>query len=874
MIPDDTNIVYHSAQAEEIETILKSNRLEGLSQKEAELRLKNFGKNILTQKKRASAIIIFLHQFKSPIVLLLALAALLSIWINEWLDAIAIIVVTFINAFIGFYMEFQAEQTMKALKKISRPISKVIRDKHLVEIPTENIVIGDIIYLESGDLVPADGRLFKSSMLQSDESSLTGESFPVDKQLSTLPKNTSLAERSNMLYKGTSITKGNGHIIVTQTGMHTELGKVADLVDSENSTETPLEKKLQVFSKKLIFITIALVILIFFAGILNGLKVIDILQTSIAMAVAAIPEGLPIVATIALAHGMLRMAKHQVIVKKLSAVETLGGTNVICTDKTGTLTKNKIEVSTIISAPKISSELIKNIAILCNTADLNNNGAELKEIGDPLETALLKYFSENPAEIAQIREQNPKIKEEPFTSEKKMMATMHQTDKGVLIYAKGAVETILAHVTHIDTPIEAEQTKTESKQYWLQQAELMAKNGMRVIALGYKQSEDAKPPLLENLTFAGIIGMIDPPREEVLDAIEECHSAGINIIMVTGDHPSTAQNIALRLKITNSPDAGFILGQNMKPYDELTDQDKEEWLRCKLFARVSPLQKLDIVKAFQEKEFVVGMTGDGINDAPALKKADIGIAIGINATQVAQEVADMIVKDNSFTAIVLAVKQGRIIFDNIRKFVIFLLSCNLSELLVIAIAAILNLNFQLLPIQILFINIVTDVLPALALGITEGSPGIMKILPRPESEPIINRKHWWTIGFYSTIISLSSIGAVLASQHIIHPYEPWQPKMANNILFFTLIFSQLLHVLNMGSSHTNFFRSEVFQNKYVWFAILGSILLLVILYNIEAVRSVLYISAMPLQDWLLSIAAGFVSLLLIQISKSLKLVTQ
>ncbi|MFV5703653.1 cation-translocating P-type ATPase [Flavobacterium sp. XS2P12] len=864
----------HSIEPEAVIAALQSDGESGLSSSEVEKRLKEHGPNKIEEKKNKRLWLIFLDQFKSPIVWLLVFAAGLSFYFEEWVDGIAILSVILINALIGFYMEFQAVRSMNTLKKLSAVPAKVLRNKKLEEINAEGIVPGDVAYVEAGDMIPADGRIFNASQMQVDESALTGESVPVEKQIEKLETDTTLAERNNTLYKGTYATKGNGYMVVTETGMDTELGEIAQMVQTAEQAATPLEKKLEDFSKKLIWITVALVILIFITGLLNGQKLLEMLQTSIALAVAAIPEGLPIVATMALAQGMMKMAKYNVIVKKLSAVETLGGTNVICTDKTGTLTQNKIEVNTIITSANNPEalEVINRIAILCNTAELQNNNGAVKEIGDPLEIGLLKFALKNNFNIQDYRSQFPKIKEEPFSSETRIMATLHQSKKELTSYAKGATEELLMRCNRI---LEAEgiiELNDDIKELWMKKAEDLANSGLKVIAGAYNPtSSDGE--MAVNLVFVGLFGMIDPPREEVFDAIEECKTAGINVIMITGDHPATAKNIALELGIASKDNFKAMVGKEMTDYEHLTVQEKSNWLNTKIFARVSPKQKLDLVAVLQERKNIVGMTGDGVNDAPALKKADIGIAMGLRGTQVSQEVADMVLKDDSFSSIVIAIRQGRVIFENIRKFVIFLLSCNLSELLVIASASVFSLHFQLFPIQILFINLITDVLPALALGVTEGSPDIMQRPPRSIDAPIIDRKRWVTIFFYSIVIGASSVGAVFFSHYTVHKTETWNPELCNNILFFTLIFSQLLHVLNMSSS-SSFFKSEVIRSKYVWGAIAISVIILISMYMIETMRKVLSLYEMSINDWLISIGASVVSLIVIQIGKKLKMAQQ
>lgn len=869
------NSIPYSIEPQTVIAALQSDGENGLSSSEVEKRLKEYGTNKIEEKKNKSILLIFLDQFKSSIVWLLVFAAGLSFYFGEWVDGIAILTVILINAFIGFYMEFQARRSMNTLKKLSAVPTKVLRNRKLKEINAEHIVPGDVVYIEAGDMVPADGRIFNASQMQIDESALTGESVPIEKQIEKLETGTALAERNNTLYKGTYATKGNGYMVVTETGMDTELGKIAQMIETAEQATTPLEKKLDDFSKKLIWITIALVIVIFIAGLLNGQELFEMLQTSIALAVAAIPEGLSIVATMALAQGMMKMAKYNIIVKKLSAVETLGETNVICTDKTGTLTQNKIEVNTILTPANNAEalEIINRIAVLCNTAELQNNDDTVKEIGDPLEIGLLKFALKNNVNIQDYRSQFPKMKEEPFSSETRIMTTLHQSKKGLTSYAKGATEELLMHCNRILKTEGITELDQDEKELWLQKAEDLAKSGLKVVAGAYNPVDSSDRDITVNLVFVGLFGMIDPPREEVFDAIEECKTAGINIIMITGDHPATAKNIALELGIASKDNFKAMVGKEMTDYEYLTEQEKLNWLDTKVFARVSPKQKLDLVAVLQERKNIVGMTGDGVNDAPALKKADIGIAMGLRGTQVSQEVADMVLKDDSFSSIVIAIKQGRIIFENIQKFVIFLLSCNLSELLVIATASVFSLHFQLFPIQILFINLITDVLPALALGVTEGSSGIMQRPPRSIDKPIIDRKIWINIFFYSIVIGASSVGAVFFSRYTIHKTETWNPELSNNILFFTLIFSQLLHVLNMGSN-SSFFKSEVIRNKYVWRAIILSLIILIGIYNIEPIRKAVTLYSMSIYDWLISIGASVVSLIIIQIGKKLKIAQQ
>ncbi|EMK00475.1 MULTISPECIES: cation-translocating P-type ATPase [unclassified Leptospira] len=880
--------VIHNININEIIRIFQTDTEAGISSPEAESRLQKYGPNKIQEEKKKSIWLVFIEQFKSPIVYLLFLATALSFYFEEWLDGSAILVVILVNGLIGFYMEVKAAKSMDALKKLSTVTAKVKRDGKIQELDSELVVPGDIIYLEAGDIIPADARIFSLVSLQTDESTLTGESTPCDKNNVSLPDDIPLAERSNLLFKGTFVTKGNTFGIVTSTGMATEIGKIAKMLQGADSSATPLEAKLLQFTKRLIQVTVFLIGLIFVLGLWEGRHFLQMLETSIALAVAAIPEGLPIVSTLALAQGMLRMAKHDVIVKKLSAVETLGGTNVICTDKTGTLTQNKIEVVTIVTPDGsfdlasnwtgitgISRDILLQVSILCNTAEIDHQSGSEKEIGDPLETGLLKFAERLGSDPTKIRKMYPKIGEIPFDSDTKIMLTLHRNEEGNRLLAKGAAEVMIQKSkSMLSSSGEKEMANSDSKS-WLDRADEMASSGLKVIGFAYSDTKRSEIDPSSEFVFAGLVGLKDPPRPEVYSALEECKTAGIKVIMITGDHPFTAKNIALELGITDpSSSSKVILGKDMPGLKELTQEQKQDWIGSNIFARVSPKQKLDLVTVLQENKFIVGMTGDGVNDAPALKKADIGIAMGERGTQVAQEASDMVLKNDSFSSITVAIRQGRAIFENIRKFVIYLLSCNLSELLVISFASILNLHFQLFPLQILFINLITDVLPALALGVTEAGPKIMDQPPRPSSEPIIDSKRWKTVFIYSFLISLFSLSSVFISHYTVHRSEAWNPELCNNILFFTLIFSQTLHAFNMGSGRSGWRNSEILKNRYLWISSFVCIGLVLICIYIPVFKKALDIHEMTFEDWSISIGFSLFSFCAIQIFKKLKLVTQ
>jgi len=871
----NNDFIFHATAINQAAEFLDTNIDKGLDTAEIEERLVKFGPNIIKREEADSPLYILLKQFKSPIVYLLTFAVIMSFWFKEWLDGVAILIVIIINAVIGFYMEFRAQQSMLALIKLSSVPAKVLRGGNVYEINSEEIVPGDIVYVEAGDMVPADGKIYRASQLMVDESSLTGESVPVEKREMQLTEGAVLADRTNMVYKGCFVAKGNTYVLVCSTGMQTEIGKIAALVRTSVQAATPLEEKLERFTKKLIKITVGLVVVIFIAGLVNGQPLIEMLETSIALAVAAIPEGLPIVATLSLAQGMLKMARHNVIVKKLSAVETLGGTNVICTDKTGTLTQNKMEVvlvetssinwrvNNVFKDNNEQTNLILKCAVLCNTASLKISNDGIEETGDPLEIALLRFAHEQKTDIIGLRTDYIKTKEEPFSSDTRIMATACQHGDGHIVFAKGAVEEIINRSSYIleDSIIPMSDV---IRQKWISRMESSASNGYRMIAMAYKEPETLDMDITDNLIFLGIVGMIDPPRPEVLSAIRDCKTAGIKVVMITGDHPATAHNIGVQLGIADDNDK-VLLGKDMKNYEELDKPEKDTWINTSIFARVNPKHKLDLVKVFQEEHYIVGMTGDGVNDAPALKKADIGISMGLRGTQVAQEVSDMVLKDDSFSSIVIAIRQGRIIFDNIKKFVTYLLSCNLSELLVIAIAAVMNLHFQLLPLQILFINLITDVLPALALGVTKGGADIMNLKPRPAIEPIIDNKRWTYIILYALVISITSIGSVLFNHYAFHKGAHWDSVMCNNILFFTLIITQLLHVLNMAKG--NIFKTEVFKNRYVWYAILSSLAILLSSMQVPLIREALEIITMDLREWAIILSGSLTAMILIQLIK-------
>ena len=863
----------HSEDIEKIAQLLQANQESGLNEQEVQKRIEEYGLNSYKAQKQKNVFFILLAQFKSPIVLLLVVAAGFSFFFEHWIEGFSIIGVLVITAALGFFMELQARRSMNALEKMDVNVSKVLRDNSIIEIPSERIVPGDILLIEAGDIVPADGRLFDLNQLEADESALTGESLPVSKKDEPLEKNAGIADQSNMIFKGTAIVKGNAKTIITGTGLHTELGKITALVETAEQNVTPLEKKLQGLTKKLMWITSVFALIFIVTGVIQGKEIYLIVETALALAVAAIPEGLPIVATIALTYGMLRMARKNVLIKKLAAVETLGGINTIFTDKTGTLTENKIEVSSLsvfddsiaVEKNKISTENNKAIvdkllliSTLCNNAVLNGKGNDKKQLGDPIEIALLQFVVENKIDLDEINEQYPRVAEEAFSSEAKLMGTLHKNDNTNFVAAKGAVEELIEKCTTYCKGDAIEKLTEKEKKIFLQKAEEVQEQGTRVLAFAFKEGNTiATDNFLNDLTFAGFIGFFDPPRMDVVGALQSCRDAGIKVIMITGDHPATALNIAEKIKLSEKENIVI----NGKELD--SNQPEKKLFAATIFARVNPKQKLDMVSLYQKRGDIVAMTGDGINDAPALKKADIGIAMGLRGTQVAKETAAMVLKDDSFISIVSAIEQGRSIFQNIKRFLVYLLSCNLSEIFIVFGYGLLNFSFSILPLQILFLNLVTDIFPALALGMGKGNELTMKNPPRNPAEAIVVKKDWINIIVYALLLALP---IMLVSWYCSY-YLKYESAVCNNITFFSLALSQLWHVLNLSSRKISFINNEVTRNTFVWFALLLCILIIAVFYMVAPLKEILGLQTLDTTMWLIIVGTSFAPVLLIQLFK-------
>jgi Ca2+-transporting ATPase len=857
----------------------------GLSTENVQKRHHIFGKNELRTIQKESIAHIFIRQFESILVLLLVVATLISFAFGKILEGVAIAAVILINTILGFYTEWKAVRSMEALHQLTRVTTKVRRNGEVQTISAEELVPGDVVVVEAGDIVTADMRLVEASRLQANESALTGESLPVTKSLSPV-ESAPLAERTNMLYKGTAVTRGSGEGVVTGTGMQTELGKISALIDTEAKKETPLQNRLEQLGHNLVWVTLAIVVIVGITGIVRGKDILLMIETAIALAVATVPEGLPMVATMTLARGMWRMARKHALINRLSAVETLGSTTIICTDKTGTLTENQMTVTTIALSHttvevsgtglntegsfqvhqenrEVDSTLEKalQIAVLCNNASLNDEFT----VGDPTEVALLVAGKKAGISREDIIRSYPEVREISFDPAVTMMATYHRLKTEYMVAVKGAPEAVLRACTSVLTPQGITSLTEKETKRWHHTNQSMADNGLRVLAVATKSVESSFEEPYEALTLVGLLGLMDPPREDVKPSIEACQRAGIRIIMVTGDQAATATYVGKTLGLLN--EQGDMVEGEALPEDikNLTKEERDHLASVSLFARVTPAQKLTLVDIHQERDEIVAMTGDGINDAPALQKADIGVAMGKRGTQVAREAADMILQDDNFSTITSAVEQGRIIFTNIRKFIYYLLSCNISEILVIFLASLLFTHLPVLPLQILFLNVVTDIFPAFALGWGHGSAHIMELPPRNPKTPVLTGKHWAGISLYSVFITISVLSAFSLALFEYH----MEISRVVTISFLTLAFAQLWHVFNMREKGSSLLKNEVTINRYVWGALLLCTGLLLAATYLPGLSTVLHTVSPGSTGWMIVLCMSVIPLIIGQIWNSL-----
>ena len=856
----------YSQTAEAVAAGLDVDPGSGLSRQESEARRAVFGANRVASRPRVSEISLVVRQLVSPVVALLAAAMGLSIFFGEWHQAIAIGVVLLINTAIGYFTERRAVRSMEALRALGGSSARVRRDGRSEMVSAESLVPGDVVLVEAGDVVAADLRCVAAAALALDESALTGESTPVDKAVQANPAGAALHERSAMMFKGTHVVRGSGEGIVVGTGLDTELGRITALVETTEEGESPLGGQLKKLSRQLVWVTMLLAAVIALAGSLSGRPIALMVETAIALAVAAIPEGLPIVATITLARGMLRMARRNALVENLAAVETLGSTSVVLTDKTGTLTENRMEVERVATpaatytldhgagvlldaGSPVSAEADPDLAralvvgVLCGNAELDTR------TGDPMEVALLRAGM-----LAGLRRDEqlramPEVAEYPFDPATKVMVTVHRDGEGYLTALKGAPEVVLGMCGRVGTA--GRPLGDADRAGWLAVVDNFAAQGFRVLALAAGRSSTPAPVEHGELALLGMAALWDPPRADVGEAIGSLHRAGVDVVMATGDHPATALAIAQDIGIAG-PGAHAVTG------DRLTggETDATELAGCRVFARVSPEQKLTLIDLFQTHRNVVAMIGDGVNDAPALVKADIGVAMGQRGTEVAREASEMVLLDDRLPTVVTAVREGRVILDNIRRFSTYLLSCNLAEVMVVAIAILAGLPLPLLPLQILFLNLVTDVFPAFALASSEAEDDVLHRPPRPPREPIITTGHWRMMAAYAAAIAASTLLALYAAGQ----WLGMDAAAARTVSFLTLAFAQLWHVFNMRSSRSSLLRNAVVRNRFVWSALVFCALLLVAAVQVGPLAEALQTVRIGTSGWVLAIGASLLPL--------------
>lgn len=838
---------------------------QGLSEVQAAERLARYGPNLLGRTKTKSLFGILVHQFNSIVVWLLAAAVVLSLVLGDYVEAIAVLLVLLINATIGFVTELRAARSMEALYAIAEVVAHVRRSGKVLDVPIQELVPGDIVLLEVGDLVSADLRLVSSVNLHCDESTLTGESVPVPKNEKAVAQGTVLNDRTSMVYKGTAVTQGTAVAVVVATGMNTEIGQIAQMIESVVDDATPLEKRLDQLGHRLIGLTLLLVILTVSLGVMRQQPLADMIQTGVALAVAAIPEGLPIVATLCLARGMLCMARRNALVNRLSSVETLGSTTMILTDKTGTLTENRMEVERYVlpegsvetsgmEAPgrldDVSLKWALCVGSLCNSIPPGVEGVAATS-ADPMEVALLRAAQIAGFDAMADCDVGEAANTYPFDPDRLMMATDHPNNDGSVRLVKGAPEAVIAHCASILTPSGSIAMDNEARAQWLAKTQTETARGLRCLGLAKRCGDAPCTDPFENLEWIGLVCLADPLRDEVPAAIAACRGAGIDVVMITGDHAETAAAIAVEAGIVEA-DPDVVEGQLLQDFDsEHLDPALSDRLNtARVFARFAPANKLDLVAFHQRQGRIIAMTGDGVNDAPALKKADIGIAMGERGTQVAREASDIILLDDAFGTIADAVMQGRIIFANIRKFVVYLMSCNVSEVLVVAFALGLGMAAPLLPLQILFLNLVTDVFPAFALGLGQGNASVMQEPPRDANEPIVDRKTWVRISALGLVIAFSTLAAYSIAQfHLMLGQGE-----AITVAFLTIALAQLWNVFNVRKPNDGLFLNEITRNIFVWLAIALCLLLIAGAVWIPALSRVLDLPPPTLVG--LAVAAG------------------
>jgi Ca2+-transporting ATPase len=888
----EISVSWHALRIEDVLKTLVTTIHEGLSSADAKERLEKFGMNQLVEAPRPSFLMMVLEQLKSFVVLLLIGASIISAILGEWVDASAIISIVILNTVLGVIQESKAEQALAALKKLAAPDALVMRDGHKQTVPASELVPGDVVFLEAGNFIPADVRLVEAINLRIDEAALTGESVPVQKNMSdVITADSPIGDRKNTAFMGTTVTYGRGKGIVVSTGMHTQLGLIATMLQSVETEETPLQKKLEQLGKTLGWACLVICAIVFAVGWIRGGEPLEMFMVAVSLAIAAVPEGLPAIVTISLALGMREMVRRHALIRHLASVETLGSATVICSDKTGTLTQNEMTVTRVwtdhqffdisgtgyqpegdflINGKKIDPGQYQGmltslwIGAINNDAELeyDHEGHFIRMVGDPTEGSILVAAAKAGAIPHVINSAYPRDGEIPFDSTRKRMVTVHKvfkpcnedislfkdsSSKGLYVVAiKGAPDVVLNLCTAYH-PMDDSSPKPltpDVRREVLSANDNMTSQALRVLGLAYKlvtgkPAGNSEKELEENLVFAGLVGMIDPARPEVTPALQEAREAGIRTIMITGDYPNTASAIAEKITLVE-PGNTAISGKQL---DEMTDDQLREVVKTtSVFARVSPEHKMRIVKALQANEQVVAMTGDGVNDAPAIKLADIGVAMGITGTDVAKETADMVLTDDNYASIVSAVEQGRIIYSNIRKFVYYLISCNMAEIFVIFIPTILGKGSPLQAIQLLWLNLVTDGAPALALGTEKGDPDIMQQKPRPSKEPIINKHMQIGVAIQAVFITSATLLAYFIGLAHNEIY-------AQTMAFITLSVSELLRAYTARSEYYPLFKIGMFKNKFMNYAVGSSLILILLVLYVPFLNTIFKTVPLGFTEW-------------------------